>query len=267
MRLVVKVGGSLLNDGVPATILDDLAVQARSLQLILVHGGGDLVTEVAHRLGKEQRFIVSPSGIRSRYTDKETSEIYTMVMSGMISKRLVASLASRGTRAVSLSGLDGSLLVAKRKKKLIAVDERGRKVLVDGGYTGKVEQVNSGLIEMLLLGGYLPLISPVAMSEEGEALNVDGDRAAAGAAIATKADAIVFLTNVSGLLKDGKLVERASVADARAMLPSIGFGMQKKVMASLECIEGGVSEAIICSGLVEKPIARGLDHSNCTVIS
>jgi len=267
MKLVVKLGGSLLKEGVPDTILDDLARQAGSNKLIIVHGGGDLVTDIAQRLGKEQRFIVSPEGIRSRFTDKETSEIYTMVMSGMISKRLTAALGKRGVRAVSLSGLDGSLLLARRKKKLVTFDGRGRRILIDGGYTGKVERVNSDLIERLLAGGYLPLISPVAISEEGEALNIDGDRAAASAAIAIGADAIVFLTNVDGLMMEGRLVEKASAPQGRALLPSIGFGMQKKVMASVECIEGGVSEAIICSGLAENPVTKGLNHSNCTVIS
>jgi len=267
MKLVVKLGGSLMKDGVPDTIIDDLAGQAGSQQLILVHGGGDLVTDIAQKLGKEQRFIVSPDGIRSRFTDKETSEIYTMVMSGLISKRLAAALHRRGVRAVSLSGLDGSLLLAKRKKKLVSVDERGRRMLIDGGYTGKIEHVNSDLIERLLAGGYLPLISPVAVSEDGEALNIDGDRAAAGTAIAIGAKAIVFLTNVNGLMIDGSLVKRISVSRARGLLPSIGYGMQKKVMAGVECVEQGVPEAVICSGTVTNPVTKALNHSNCTVIS
>jgi len=267
MKLVVKIGGSLLRYGASGEILDDLAKQAGSNQLILVHGGGDVVTDIAQRLGKEQKFIVSPEGIRSRFTDKETSEIYTMVMSGMISKKLTASLEKRGVRAVSLSGLDGSLLIARRKKKLVTVDGRGRRMLIDGGYTGKIERVNSNLIENLLAGRYLPLISPIAISEEGDALNVDGDRAAASVAIAVQAKTIVFLTNVDGLMKDGTLVENVSAAKARGLLPSIGFGMQKKVMASIESIEGGVPEAIICSGTAKNPVTMGLNHSNCTVIS
>ena len=267
MKLVVKLGGSILKDGNSDTIMEDLARQSGSNQLIVVHGGGDLVTDIAQRLGKEQKFIVSPEGIRSRFTDKETSEIYTMVMSGMISKRLAAALERRGVKAVSLAGVDGSLLLARRKKKLVTVDGRGRKILIDGGYTGKVEHVNSDLIERLLAGGYLPLISPVAISEEGEPLNIDGDRAAASVAVAVGARAIVFLTNVDGLMMDGKLVEKISAVQAGSFISSIGFGMQKKVMASIECIEGGVSEAIICSGLKANPVSMGLGHSNCTVIS
>ncbi len=267
MRLVVKIGGSLLVGGVPKAIVEDAAARAASDQLVLVHGGGGLVTDMAQKLGKEQRFITSPDGIRSRYTDRETAEIYTMVMSGLVSKRLVAALAEKGTRVVSLTGMDGALFQAARKKKLVAVDERGRRMLIDGGYTGRVRQVDSALLELLLVNGYLPLVSPVAISEECEPLNIDGDRAAASAAAALKADAIVFLTNVDGLMMDGKLVPTLSAAKAKALLPSIGPGMQKKVMASVECVEGGVAEAVICSGSTKGPIGAALRHDNCTVIS
>lgn len=267
MKLVVKVGGSLIKRAPPDAVLDDVARLARKNRLIMVHGGGDLVTSVAEKLGKKQMFIVSPSGVRSRFTDKETAEIYTMVMSGMVSARMTEGLAKRGVNAVSLSGLDGSLFVAKRKEKLVTIDGRGRKIMLDGGYTGKIEKVNSDLVERLLEGGYVPVISPIAMSKEGESLNVDGDRAASSTAIAIRANAVVFLTNVTGLMKGEELVERASVAQARALLPSIGFGMQKKLLASAESVEGGVREAIICSGAVVDPVTRGLNHQNCTVIS
>ncbi len=267
MRLVVKLGGSILKEGAPDALLDDIAVQSGRHQLILVHGGGDIVTEVARKLGKEQRFIVSPEGVRSRFTDKETAEIYTMVMSGMISARLTAGLAKRGVRAVSLSGMDGSLLLAKRKRKLVVVDERGRKVAIDGGYTGRVERVNSGLLLGLLGEGYLPVISPVAISEGGEPLNIDGDRAASSTAVAVEADAVAFLTNVQGVLDGGRLVERLTTSEARAILPSIGFGMQKKVLAAAESVEAGVREAIICSGTGRSPVGGAVRHLGCTVVS
>jgi [amino group carrier protein]-L-2-aminoadipate/L-glutamate 6-kinase len=267
MKIVVKVGGSLMKSGPPPGLLDDVASLAKSNQLALVHGGGDMVTEIAEKLGKEQKFVVSPEGIRSRYTDRETAEIYTMVMSGMVAKRLVLLLGERGVRAVSVTGLDGSLLVAKRKKKLVIVDERGRKMLIEGGYTGRVETVNPGLVDALESAGFLPVVSPVASSEESEPLNIDGDRAASALAIGTRADAVVFVTNVGGLMMDEKLVERLSPREAKAVLPRVGFGMQKKVMAAAEAVEGGVKEAVICSGNVPQPVTSALAHRECTVIS
>jgi len=267
LKLVVKIGGSILKNGIPAALLEDVKEFALSGHLALVHGGADLVTDVAGRLGKEQRFITSPEGVRSRYTDRETAEIYTMVMSGMVAKRILLALTAHGVKAVTISGLDGQLLTARRKKKLLVVDERGRKLVIEGGYTGKVELVNSGLFDLMMSNGYVPIVSPVAISDENEPLNIDGDRAAAAIAGGTKADAVVFLTNTDGLLLDGKLVRYLSPSEARRKLPSIGFGMQKKVMASIEAVEAGVKQAVICSGLKANPLHLALSRQDCTVIA
>ncbi len=267
MRVVVKIGGSLMKDGVPQAFINDVVSLSPTHQLVLVHGGGDVVTEMATRLGKEQRFVVSPDGIRSRYTDKETADIYQMVMSGLLAKRLVLALGNAGVKSISLSGADGRLMQAKRKTKLVIVDERGRKVAIDGGYTGRVREVNSSLIDLLLSNGYLPVVSPVATSEAGEPLNVDGDRAASSVAVGSGADAVVFVTNVDGLRLDGGLVSHLTPAEASSQLSKVGFGMQKKVMAAVEAVQGGVKEAIICSGARSGPLTKALEHNKCTVIS
>jgi [amino group carrier protein]-L-2-aminoadipate 6-kinase len=267
MRVVVKIGGSLMKEGIPEAFINDVVSLSPIHQIVLVHGGGEVVTDVATRLGKEQRFVVSPEGIRSRYTDKETAEIYLMVMSGLLAKRLVLALGKSGVKSISLTGADGQLMQAKRKTKLVIVDERGRKVAIDGGYTGKVQGVNSSLLELLLSQGYLPVVSPVATGEAGEPLNVDGDRAASTIAVASKADAVVFVTNVDGLMLDGGLVSHMTPAEAMSELSKVGVGMQKKVMAAVEAVQGGVREAIICSGTRSDPLAKALSHDTCTVIS
>jgi [amino group carrier protein]-L-2-aminoadipate 6-kinase len=267
MRIVVKIGGSLMKEGVPTAMIDDVAALAPSHQVVIVHGGGDVVTQYASRLGKEQRFVVSPEGIRSRYTDRETAEIYQMVMTGLLAKRLVAALDRAGLRGLSLSGADGLLLQGKRKTKLVIMDDRGRKVAIEGGYTGKVTGVNAPLIDSVLSQGYVPVISPVAAGESAEPLNVDGDRTASSVATGTKADSVVFLTNVDGLMLDGGLVSHLTPAEASSRLPKIGFGMQKKVMAGVEAVESGVKEAIICSGTRSGPLTKALAHETCTVIS
>lgn len=256
-----------MKEGVPDSLIEDVAALSPSNQLVIVHGGGDVVTQYATRLGKEQRFIVSPEGIRSRYTDRETAEIYQMVMCGLLAKRLVLALDGAGQRGLSLAGPDGLLLRGKRKTRLVIVDDRGRKVAVEGGYTGKVVGVNSTLLDQLLSQGYVPVISPVAVGEGGEPLNVDGDRAASAIATKALADAIVFLTDVEGLRLDERLVTRLTPRDASSKLQEVGFGMQKKVMAAVEAVEGGVREAIICSGARSGPLTRALAHDSCTVIS
>jgi acetylglutamate/LysW-gamma-L-alpha-aminoadipate kinase len=267
MRVVVKIGGSLLKDGVPQGLVDDVAALAPSHQLVIVHGGGELVTQYATRLGKEQRFVVSPEGIRSRYTDKDTAEIYQMVMTGLLAKRLVLALSTAGVRGLSMAGADGLLMQGRRKTKLVVMDDRGRRVAIEGGYTGKVMAVNSSLLDTLLSQGYVPVVSPVAAGEQGEPLNIDGDRAASSIASKAGADAVVFLTNVEGLKLDEKLVSHLTPSEASSRLPEIGFGMQKKVMAAVESVEAGVKEAIICSGLRAGPLIKALAHDTCTVIS
>ncbi len=267
MKMVIKIGGSLAKEGLPDSLLADIKNLSSRNQVVLVHGGGDVVTEVATRLGKLQTFVTSPGGIRSRYTDRETAEIYSMVMSGKVAKNLVMSLAGYGVNVVSVSGVDGRLMQGRRKKKLTVKDERGRKIVIEGGYTGVVESVNAGLLDALLRAGFVPLVSPVALSEENELLNVDGDRAAAALAKGIGADVVLFLTNVDGLSLDGVVVGTLSVDEAKAKLPRIGFGMQKKVMAAVEAREGGVREAIICSGLNPEPLLTALNHRGCTVIT
>jgi acetylglutamate/LysW-gamma-L-alpha-aminoadipate kinase len=267
LRIVIKIGGDLVKGEFPPDLVSDIKSFAGSNQVVLVHGGGDMVTEIATKLGKEQRFIVSPEGVRSRYTDRETVDIYTMVMSGLIAKKLVQILAKEGISAVSVSGLDGSLLRASRKKRLTIIDERGRKVAIEGGFTGKMQSIEPGVVDALLSRSFIPIVSPVAMGDESEPLNIDSDRAAAYLATGLVADAVLFVTDVNGLLLDDELVHRLSPEEAKSSLPKIGFGMQKKILAGIEAVQGGVKEAIICTGFRNEPITKALKHDECTVIS
>jgi acetylglutamate/LysW-gamma-L-alpha-aminoadipate kinase len=267
MLLVVKMGGSILKEGASSELLSDLEGLLVENKAVLVHGGGAEVTEIAAKLGIPQKFIVSPEGFRSRYTDKDTMEIYSMVMAGRINKQIVLALQSQGIHAVGLSGSDGLLLRAERKKKLIAVDERGRKRVIDGGYTGKITQVNGALLRFLVEQSYVPVVTPIAVSEEFEALNVDGDRTAAFIAGALKADRLILLTDVQGLVLKGKPVQRISASEVRENLSSIGQGMSTKVHAALEALNQGVGEVLITSGLEKRPISSALKHECGTVIS
>jgi acetylglutamate/LysW-gamma-L-alpha-aminoadipate kinase len=266
MLLVIKMGGSILKEGASSELISDLKTLANKHKLVLVHGGGAEVTETAAKLGKEQKFIVSPQGFRSRYTDKETMEIFTMVMAGKLNKQIVSALQSQGIPAVGLSGLDGTLLKAERKKRLVIVDEGGRKKVIDGGYTGKINEVKVNLLSLLLEKGYVPVVTPIATSEEFEPLNVDGDRTAAVVAGALKADRLILLTDVEGLLLKGKPVPKITVAEADYALPSIGKGMSTKVHAALEALNQGVKEVLITSGVKQQPLSSALKYESGTVM-
>ena len=152
------------------------------------------------------------------------------------------------------------------KRKLLIVNEKGRKQAIDGGYTGKITNVNSEFIKSLLEQGLTPVISPIAISEESEFLNVDGDRAAAYVAGKVGADKVLFITNVDGLLMDDKLVPKLTLAEAKEIRPKIGPGMEKKILASTEALDMGVKQAIIVNGQKENPISSAIAHDNCTVI-
>ncbi|MDH5810914.1 MAG: [LysW]-aminoadipate/[LysW]-glutamate kinase [Candidatus Methanomethylicaceae archaeon] len=268
MRVVVKIGGDLLKGDAPnVPLIEDLKELVEGRGLAIVHGGGDLVTEMAKRLGKEQRFIVSPEGFKSRYTDRETAEIYAMVMAGEINTKIVGLLQSFGINAIGLSGFDGGLLRAERKERLVIVDEQGRKRAIEGGYTGKITSVNTRLLEILMGEGYTPVISPLAMGMKFEPLNVDGDRTTSAVAKAIRADAVIYLTDVEGVLLDGKIVPKISIVEVDELLKRIGAGMSTKIHAAVDAVRGGVGRAIITSGFVERPILDALEGRRGTVIS
>lgn len=263
--ITIKIGGSVVDDLHSSTISDIKKISKKE-GIIIVHGGGKEVTKVCEQLGVAPKFITSPSGIKSRYTDKETAEIFTMVMSGRINKNIVRMLQKNGINAVGLSGVDGKVIQAERKKKLLIVNEKGRKQVIDGGYTGKISNINDSLIKSLLKQGITPVISPIALSEESEFLNVDGDRAAAYVAGKVQSDKVLFITNVDGLLMDNKLVKKLTLAEAKEIRPKIGPGMEKKILASTEALDMGVKEALIANGQRENPISAAIAHDNCTVI-
>jgi acetylglutamate/LysW-gamma-L-alpha-aminoadipate kinase len=265
--IVVKIGGDIFKDGLNSELAKDICKVLEQEKLVIVHGGGDEVTAIAEKLGKKQTFITSPGGVRSRYTDLETVEIFTMVMAGRINKTIVRWLISHNVSAVGLAGIDGAILKADRKKRLVILDGRNRKRIIDGGYTGKIKKVDTTILEILLTKDYVPVVAPIALGEENELLNVDADRAAAQIAGALKADKAVFLTDVQGLLLKGEYVKSLPMRKAEKLLPKIGAGMDKKVLASVEALKSGAKEAIISSGLVSEALSAALSHKQGTVIT
>ncbi len=263
--ITIKIGGSVVDDLHKSTMTDIKRISGQE-GVILVHGGGKDVTKVSEQLGIKPRFVTSPSGIKSRYTDRETADIFTMVMSGRVNTSIVRMLQKNGINAIGLAGIDAQVMRADRKKRLIIINEKGRKQAIDGGYTGKITHVNAEFIRSLLDQGLVPVISPIAMSEEYDCLNVDGDRAAAYVAASSGSDKVLFITNVDGLLMDDALVESLTLAEAKEIRPRVGAGMEKKILAATEALDMGVSTALIGNGQRENPISAAIAHDMCTVI-
>jgi acetylglutamate/LysW-gamma-L-alpha-aminoadipate kinase len=235
---VLKIGGSILESFLQNDNLYSVIKQFDE-PVAIVHGGGNYLDSHADAFNYSKKFVTSPEGIRSRYTDKNTLEIFTMVM-GLINQKLVLNLKSHGIKAVTLNGI----INAKRKEKLIILNEKNRKMIIDGGYTGRVESVDSNPVNAIIDAGYIPVISPVAYGNDSY-LNVDADRAAAYVAGSMKADSLMFLTNVSGLYYQDNVIEKADVAYIKSILNKIGTGMDKKLMASIEALEMGVKQVTI----------------------
>jgi len=257
---VVKLGGtegvdflSICNDAV------ELLKQGR--QLVFVHGGSAEATSLGEALGTPPRMITSPSGYTSRYTDRKTLEIFLMAVNGKVNSLLTEQLQMLGVNAFGLCGLDGRLLQATRKESIQSFENGKRKVIRDD-YTGKIEIVNNELLYLLLNTGYLPVIAPVAISEKGEALNVDADRAAAMVASALKAETLILLTAVSGLMKnfpdESSLIDVLPQSQISIALEAAQGRMKKKVLGAEEALKGGVSRVVIADGRIQNPISKAL---------
>lgn len=247
--IVIKVGGGegIDLDGVAAGIA---ALQGAGRRLLLVHGGSHLTNELAAALGHEAQFIRSPSGYESRYSDRRTMEIFKMVYCGRVNKELVERLQARGVNAVGLSGLDGGLWQGPRKESIRQLLPDGRQRLVRDSLTGRVERVNVGLLSLLLEAGYLPVLTPPALSDDGQAINVDGDRAAAATAVAMGAGDLLILSNVRGVLADFPHEESLISCIHEEELPRIRREaaqgrMRIKLLAAEEALAGGVARVVI----------------------
>jgi acetylglutamate/LysW-gamma-L-alpha-aminoadipate kinase len=263
--IVVKAGGRALERNIDG-IVKDIAEVGKKEKVVFVHGGGDAVTEVSKRLGIEPKFVVSPEGIRSRYTDEKELEVYVMVMAGKVNKTIVSKLIALGVQAIGISGADGPTLIAERKKRIIIVDERGRKRVIDGGYTGRIVRVEPGLLQTLINSGLTVVVAPIAIDTEGTLLNVDGDQAAYAIATALKASRLVILTDVDGVIVGGELIKEIRSSTVEKLLESIGPGMNRKVMLAGKAVEEGVEKAIIASGVVENPVIKALNGAGTVVL-
>jgi acetylglutamate/LysW-gamma-L-alpha-aminoadipate kinase len=258
--IVLKIGGS---EGINYDfIADDIAALVKEGQpLIVIHGGSALTNQVAEQLGHPPQFVTSVSGFTSRRTDRRTLEIFEMVYCGQMNKGMVEKLQRRGVNALGLSGLDGRIWEGPRKDA-IKVIQNGRRLVIRDDYTGKVERVNVPLLQALLDAGVLPVLTPPAASYDGEAINVDGDRAAAATAAAFQAEALIILSNVPGLLEkfpdESSLIRHIPKAKIDQFMSFAEDRMKKKVMGAQEALAQGTGKVIFADGRVEQPVRRAM---------
>ena len=233
--VVIKFGGHAMGDetAMDAFARDIVLMKQVNIRPIVVHGGGPMINEMLARLDIKSEFVNG-----KRISDEKTVEIVEMVLAGKINKHIVQAINRQGGRAVGLSGKDANLMICDR-------------AVPDMGFVGDPVEINTGVLDTLTQGGFVPVIAPIGMGRNGETYNVNGDTAAGAIAAALKADRFLLLTDVAGM-KDasGQVMTRMTPDDIRRMTAEgvINGGMIPKTETALLAIEGGVRAVVIMDG-------------------
>jgi acetylglutamate/LysW-gamma-L-alpha-aminoadipate kinase len=269
--LVIKLGGSAGID--PNLTLDDIATLWPGEQVVLVHGANAALDAFQREQGREPRLVQSASGQVSRYTDRETMDDLLAIYAGRTNKRLVEGLQARSVNAVGLTGMDGAIARGTRKDAIRVVEDGKPKVL-RGDYAGSLKEIDTRLLDLLLTNGFLPVLTPPALSVAGEAINVDGDKLALRLALALGASALVLLSNTAGLLADldnpDSLIGTIDVADdnsVAAALAAAGGRMKKKVQAGVDAVRAGIPTVVFGDARLNTPVSAALAGHGTTLKS
>lgn len=246
---VIKYGGAAqVKDELKESFAKDIVLlNFIGIKTTIVHGGGPMISATMEKMGKKPMFVQG-----QRVTDRETMDIVEMVLGGLVNKEIVSLINSHGGKAVGLSGKDAGLI--KAKKKLIRKSsESGIDEIIDIGLVGEVTHVDPHIISCLEKDGFIPVISPVGIGPKGETLNINADYIAASVASALKAEKLMLLTDVPGIMdKKGRIISTVTKRQTKKLFDdgTITGGMMPKVQACLRAIEGGVSKTHIIDGRI-----------------
>ncbi len=242
--VVIKYGGSaLINPEIKNTIIKDIVLMKLvGMKPVVVHGGGPDISSFLKKLNIESKFI---NGLR--VTNAETMEVAEMVLSGKINKQIVTDIELNGVKAVGISGKDGDTVKAKK------IEKDG----IDYGFVGNIESVDPALVKTLIDNDIIPVIAPIGMDEKGQSYNINADYMAVAIAGSLKAEKLVFLTDVAGVLKDvndpSSIMSFIKASDVRKYIEdgTISGGMIPKVECCMSAVEAGVNNVHILDGRVE----------------
>jgi acetylglutamate kinase len=242
--IVVKYGGHAMGGAAAGNSFarDVVLLKQVGINPIVVHGGGPQIGQMLNRLQIKSSFV---DGLR--VTDRETMEVVEMVLAGPTNKQLVAAINEAGGRAVGLSGKDAGLI---RARKLVRGD-------ADLGFVGEPERVDTTVLDVLARSDFIPVIAPIGVGPKGESYNINADTVAGAVAAAARAERLLLLTDVAGVLdRDKRLLTELTVGEVRALIAdgTISGGMIPKVETCIEAAEGGVEGAVIIDGRVPNAI-------------
>ena len=252
--IVIKYGGSTMEEeGLKRSFaLDVVLLKYIGLNPVIVHGGGPQIGEMLTRLGKKSEFVEG-----MRVTDGETMDVVEMVLVGKVNKEIVAMINQQGGKAVGLSGKDGRLILAKKLKLTRSAGKDKDPEIIDIGMVGEVKAIHPGVIESLEKDNFIPVIAPVGVGEEGETYNINADLVAGKIASALKAEKLILLTDVEGVMDEKKrLIPTLDVKQANELISQkvISSGMIPKVNCCLDALKDGVNKTHIINGTVEHAI-------------
>ena len=237
--IVIKYGGAaMIEETLRISFAQDIVLlQSLGMRPVVVHGGGPEVSKVTQSLGQKVSFV---DGLR--VTSAENLKVAEMVLSGNLNKEIITHLQTFGGKAVGLSGKDGNLIQADKKKLASGIDL---------GYVGTIRQINPELLHLLIREQFIPVISPIGMGSSGETYNINADTVAAAIAVALEARKVIFMTDVDGVLSDRKeLISYLNTATAEDLIAHkvISGGMVPKIQAALDCVKANVRSAHIING-------------------
>jgi acetylglutamate kinase len=249
--LVIKYGGNAMTE---ESLKNGFARDVALLKLVgmnpvVVHGGGPQIGQLLERLGKESKFI---DGMR--VTDRETMDVVQMVLGGLVNKEIVSLLNQHGGRAVGLTGKDADFIRARQMKFERNNPEMNAPEIIDIGHVGEIDEINGGVVDMLLHGDFIPVIAPIGVGADGQSYNINADVVAGKLAECLKAEKLILLTNTPGLLdKQGEVLTGLSSARVDELIAdgTIHGGMLPKIRCALDAVHNGVRSAHIIDGRVE----------------
>lgn len=257
-KILIKYGGHAMIDesAMDSTARDTVLLKYVGMEPIVVHGGGPEISRSMAKIGKEPKFI---QGLR--ITDKETMDIVKMVLVGKINTEIVSKICLHGGKGVGLSGKDSRLIEADRKAPQVIVNtDTGEETMVDLGLVGEIKAINPNIIYDLTGKDYIPIISPIGVDYQGEALNLNADTVAGDVGSKVDAEKLIILTDVPGILEDPKdpdsLLRKIKADEIGDLIKNgiITEGMLPKTLTCVKAIENGVSSAHIIDGRIKHSI-------------
>ena len=252
--VVVKYGGNAMVDEAlkRGFARDIVLMKLVGLNPVVVHGGGPQIGNLLKRIGKESEFV---DGMR--VTDAETMDVVEMVLGGLVNKEIVNLISGHGGAAIGLTGKDGGLIRARKLRRTRESPETQASEIIDLGHVGEVQSVDAGVVNLLVGGGYIPVIAPIGVGEDGHSYNINADLVAGKVAETLGAANLILLTNTAGLMdKQGNLLTGLREDQVQALIAdgTIAGGMLPKIRCALEAVQGGVSRAAIIDGRVEHAV-------------